>query len=228
MSRTLTTLLLFAVLWGTLHAEGFVWWEGESAAETNFPARTWFSAKGKETDVLSGGRWLSNEGKRKGPEAFAKYKVAVPEEGEYALWTRKFWKHGSFRWRFDQGVWQTCGRDAGLADSVTLRKHVCANWVHLGKVKLAKGKHTFELRLLAKEGEGLTAAFDCFLLTGRTFIPRGRLRPGEISGLAEPGWWAFEVQITGASGEEIDRVSVQRAQKPDGSPTEHNPRPGRS
>ncbi|MHC4506258.1 MAG: hypothetical protein ACYTFI_23430, partial [Planctomycetota bacterium] len=172
-----------------------VWWEGESPSRTNFPKKTWFGAhtfQSKRNDVLSGGDWLTNVGKRAGPEAFATYEVHAPVSGEYALWTRKFWKHGPFRWRFDREEWRTCGRDCALADSVEIRKHLCVNWVHLGKVKLAKGPHTFELRLLAGPGEQLTACFDCFLLTRRPFTPRGKIKPGESSGRAESGCFAFE------------------------------------
>jgi hypothetical protein len=90
--------------------------------------------------------------------------------------------------------WQTCGRDVALADSVTLRTHVPANWVHLGEVKLTAGKHRFELQLTAAAGEKKTAAFDAFLLTTGTFQPRGKLKPGQRSGLADPGFFAWEPQ----------------------------------
>jgi len=143
-------------------ATDYVWWEGEKPARTNFPARSWFSA--------------SN----------------VPAAGAYHLWARKFWKHGPFRWRFDTGDWRTCGRDVALADSVEIRTHLCVNWVYLGKVTLTAGRHDFELRLLAGPGENLTACFDCFLLTPRVFQPRGKLRPGQRSGAADEGFFAYE------------------------------------
>ena len=179
--------------WGAVADE--VWWEGETPSATNFPAKTWFSAstfEAKRHEVLSGGDWLTNAGKRTGDEAFARYEVRVGDAGDYAFWTRKFWKHGPFRWRFDKEPWRTCPREVGLADTTEIRKFLCVNWVYLGKVKLSPGTHTFELRLLAKPGEELTACFDCFLLTTRPFTPRGKLKPGEKSGRAEPGWWAFE------------------------------------
>ncbi len=175
-------------------ATDFVWWEGESAAKTNFSARSWFSESTFQAraHLLSGGKWLSNSGKRTGDEAFATYRLNVPAAAEYHFWTRKFWKHGPFRWRFDREVWQTCGRDIALADSVTLKQHTCANWVYLGKVKLPKGEHVFELRLLAAKGESLTAAFDCFVLSRKTFTPNGKLKPGERSGQADEGFFAYE------------------------------------
>jgi hypothetical protein len=173
---------------------GWVWWEAETPKETSFPKTSWLSPEGKEADLLSGGAWLSITGKRAkgGPEAFAVYEVAVPTDGEYSLWTRKFWKHGPFRWRFDDQAWASCGRDCALADNVTLRTHVGANWVYLGQVKLAKGARRFEIRLDIPEGEDQSAAFDCFALTRGVFVPNGKLKPGERSGKADDGFFAFE------------------------------------
>ena len=175
-------------------AQDFVWWEGESPMETNFPEETWLSASTFEANrhLLSGGAWLTNAGERGRDEAFAKYSVEVPADGEYNLWTRKFWKHGPFRWRFDEDEWRICGRDIALADSTYIRTHLGANWMYLGKVNLTEGSRVFELRLLAEEGESLTAAFDAFILTPGVFVPNGKLKPGERSGLADPGYFPFE------------------------------------
>ena len=174
-----------------------VWWEGERPAETNFPKKTWFSPSSfrSRAHLLSEGDWLTHQGNRTGPEAFARYPVDVPSAGTWNLWCRKFWKHGPFRWRFGSQAWQTCGRDVALADNTYLRTHVGANWVYLGKVRLPAGKQTFELRLLAKEGEGLTACFDCFCLIRGAFLPNGKLKPGERSGQADEGRFAYEPGI---------------------------------
>ena len=171
----------------------YVWWEGEDAVETNFPKSVWFNAgalDGKR-DLLSGGTWLANDGNRTGDAAFAKYAVTIPHAGDYNFWTRKFWKHGPFEWRFNNGDWRVCTRDVALADSVSIQQHLSANWVSLGSVTLPKGEATFELRLLAKPGESETACFDCFLLTQYPFVARGKLKPDEKSGLADPGFFAL-------------------------------------
>ncbi|MHC4716858.1 MAG: hypothetical protein ACYS5V_07810, partial [Planctomycetota bacterium] len=193
---TLTGVVLAALAAGAgaAVAADYVWWEGEKPARTNFPAKTWFSASTfpAKRDVLSGGDWLTNAGKRSGAEAFAAWRIEVPADGQYNFWARKFWKHGPFRWRFDRGDWRTCPRDVALADSADIRTHLCVNWVYLGKVHLTAGAHDFELRLLAKPGENLTACFDCFLLTPHVFQPRGKLKPGERSHLADDGFFAFE------------------------------------
>jgi hypothetical protein len=175
----------------------FVWWEGESPIETNFPKETWLSASTFEANrhLLSGGDWLTNAGERGEEEAFARYRIEVPADGEYNLWARKFWKHGPFKWRFGEDEWRVCGRDIALADNTYIRTHLGANWVYLGEVKLTKGSRIFELRLLAKEGESLTAAFDAFILTPGPFMPNGKLKPGERSGLADPGYFPFEPSL---------------------------------
>lgn len=173
--------------------DGWVWWEGESTTDTNFSRQTWLSGNSIENaDRLSEGDWLTNDGPRHGAELYARWDVDVPDRGEYQFWTRKFWHHGPFRWRFGNDDWQTVDDSFALADSVDLRLHVGANWVNCGKVDLSRGTATLEIRLLAAEGANGIACFDCFLLTQQAFVPRGKLKPGERSGLAADGWWAFE------------------------------------
>lgn len=183
-------------------AAPYVWWEGENASATNFPADTAFGVSTFEfkRHLLSGGNWLTNAGVREGDEAYAKYRVAVPEGGEYELWCRKFWKHGPFRWRFDVSEWAVCPFDVALADETPIRVHLGANWVHLGRVKLKGGAHDFEVRLLAGLGENLTAAFDCFVLIKGMFEPRGRLKPEDTEKDANDGFfpWAPAVDEFGS------------------------------
>lgn len=178
-------------------ADDFVWWEAERATETNFPRESPFAAATFEPkrDLLSAGDWLSIGAPRSGQVAFARYTVPVEAGGRFNLWCRKFWKHGPFRWRFDGAEWRTCSADIALADSVTIRTNLCANWVHLGGVDLGAGNHAFELELLAADGETQTAAFDCFLLIPGPFEPRGKLRPGQVSGRADTGFFAWEPGI---------------------------------
>lgn len=204
MTGTRIAALAVGVLLGALwiscrpadaQRSGFVWWEGERPAETNFPKRSWLSPSRQESKLLSQGDWLSVAGKRGPEELFAVYKVDVPAAGEYNFWTRKFWKHGPFRWRFGNARWQVCGRDVALADDTFIRKFVNANWVYLGKVRLPAGKVRFELRLLAQEGQQATAAFDCFLLIPGPFMPNGKLKPGERWNVADEGYFPWEPQL---------------------------------
>jgi hypothetical protein len=178
-------------------ASDLVWWEAESPTSTNFPAGTWPDAKyfPDRADQLSGGKWLAASGNAGDTPLFAEYTVTVPAAGKYNFWVRKFYNFGEFRWRFDDRPWTTCDKSAPLLDSVSLAKFVDADWVPLGKAELPAGSHTFRFELLTKKGESQTCGFDCFLLTPGPFIPDGKLKPGERTGRADPGYFAFEPGI---------------------------------
>ena len=191
--RVSTFVLLAAGLAPQTCAADSVWWEAETPTKTSFPAKTWFApANAAERELLSDGAWLTHAGKRGGgAPPFARYNVVVPADGEYSFWCRKYWKHGPFRWRFGETSWRQVDANVALADNATLRTHVSVNWVSLGPVKLAKGRHVFELELTAPPGAELTAGFDCFLLTTEAFNPNGKLKPGERLTRAEPGFFAY-------------------------------------
>jgi hypothetical protein len=166
----------------------WVWWEAETPKSTNFPEKHPFGPNDeKAAGVLSGGKWIgaSDPGK----VLFLEYDVAVPKDGEYRFYARKFWLHGPFQWRFDEQPWQECGRKIALLDEVPLAKFIGANWVQLGPVTLKAGTHPLRIELLETKG---AAAFDCFLLTTAPFTPRGKMKPGEKYGSAPDGWFAFE------------------------------------
>ena len=187
-------LLLLAISGRTIAAQtDWVWWEGEAARESSFGGGTWLSgARLAKRDELSGGDWLTFSQKLGKEAPSASWRVEIPGAAEWGLWCRKFWKHGPFRWRFDRGAWQTCGRDVVLLDSVPLQKHVVANWVKLGEQRLSKGSHDFEIQLVGAAGAQVSAAFDCFVLSRSGFQPRGKLKPGARSGRVQDGAWAFE------------------------------------
>lgn len=180
--------------------EVFVWWEGEDAIETNFEQPNEFSASTipDTRHQLSGvnNDWLTQGFIQVDPEdpPYAKYEIDVPETAAYSFYARKFWNHGPYQWRFDGGEWHSVGRNNTLLDSVTLRRFLEVNWINTGTVTLAKGKHTFELKLTAESDQSL-AAFDAFLLTKQSFIPSGELKPGEKLNRAEEGWWSVEPDV---------------------------------
>ncbi len=168
----------------------WVWWEGEKPSATNFPERHSFEpANPQEASVLSEGKWIGADGNYGGKRLFLEYEVKVPQTGNYFFFARKFWKHGPFRWRFDDGGWQICDRDVSLLDEAPLRPLLVANWVSLGQVKLTAGTHRLRIEVLQEEG---AVCFDAFLLTSSYIIPRGKLKPNERYNLAMDGWFAFE------------------------------------
>lgn len=168
----------------------WVWWEGEKPSAANFPERHPFEpANPQEASVLSEGKWIGADGNYGGKTLFLEYEVKVPQTGNYFFFARKFWKHGPFRWRFDDGEWQICGRDVSLLDEAPLRPLLVANWVSLGQVTLAAGTHRLRIEVLQNEG---AVCFDAFLLTSSYIVPRGKLKPNEKHNLAMDGWFAFE------------------------------------
>lgn len=160
------------------NSDPFLWWEAEAPTATNFPPsdRNPFApANAAEAAGLSQGQWLGVDGKRE-QVLFLEYQVNVPTAGKYFFYTRKFWQHGPFRWRWDDTPWQAIGPSVYLMDSTPLRQFVSANWVSLGPVNLTSGTHRFRLELTQKEGP---AAFDCFALTRSPLQARGTLKPNQ-------------------------------------------------
>lgn len=170
----------------------WIWWEAEDAVEHNFPADGAHApANAEEQDKLSNRAWLQHH---RGAGLTARWEINVPEGGKFAFWTRKFWKHGPFQWRWNGADRRVCGRDVALADNVSLRLHLGANWVYLGEVDLPSGKNLLEIEVLP---EASAAAFDCWLLTKTPFLPDGANKPGTKYARAEEGWFAFEPDADG-------------------------------
>ena len=174
-------------------AEDYVWWEGEDFTETNIPNPLDMKSPGNKSkdqqDKLSGGRWMTLAAPQAQKPYFVKYNVEVPKNTTFHFWVRKFWKHGPFKWRFGNDEWRDVTRKVTLADSTFLQKHWGANWVYIGEVELKKGSQELHIEMTEAKSNG---CFDCFLLTDGTFTPRGKIKPGEKSGLVEDGHFAWE------------------------------------
>lgn len=191
-------------------SEPFIWWEAETPAATNFPPsdRNPFApANPDEAAILSEGKWVGVEGKR--PDTlFLEYRVTVPQAGRYFFYSRKFWHHGPFRWRWDDQGWQEVGDRVYLMDEAPMRKFVVANWVGLGTVNLGAGEHTLRIELTRKDG---AAAFDCFALTQTALQPRGKLKPDQRYNADLPGWFLFDPESDRFSSTPLDLRSLNEA-----------------
>ncbi len=143
--------------------------------------------------------------KRDAPSA--SYTVEVPADGEYYLYVRKFWKHGPFEFRFNDGPWQAVPKSLGLLDEAPLRRHLSANWVGLGAVDLAAGKQNFEIRMDPDNGRDpgeFVGAFDAFVLGTEPFLPRGKTKPSERMKSTDPAWFAFDPQVDDYHASPVD------------------------
>lgn len=186
MSKHLFAAVLLACA-GLAPALDYVWWEGEapSASSGDLSDHHVFNSPHAN---LSGGLSL---GGTCTDATWIEYQVEVPVAAEYRFFIRKFWQHGPFKYRWDgAGEW-TPVKDTALLDTVKLDQH-CINWVPGGKVTLGKGRHTVRIEPLAG---GKPFVFDCFVLVDGPFVPNGSLKPGEKSGKAEAGTWAFEPDL---------------------------------
>lgn len=183
----------------------WIWWEGEDALATNFPPpqqNPFAPVNQDEASVLSEGQWLGISGDFGGKTIFAEYSIKVPSTADYHFYIRKFWKHGPFRWRFDEGDWHYIGRDISLLDEEQLRLFVVANWIYAGQVHLTAGEHKLRIELTDKEG---AACFDCFLLISKLWMPQGKLKPNETPPPAdEPEWFAFNPPMDDFKSSPID------------------------
>ena len=172
----------------------YLQWEAEDTRESNFPARGAFDpTTPAEAALLSNGRWLNVS--EKSAQYRAAYTIDLAESAHYQFYTRKFWFHGDFRYRFNDDDWIEIRRENHpiLLDNTTIKPpYVGANWVHLGEHYLAAGEHRFELQLLSIRG---AAAFDSFILSNQIISPLGLRPPGTKLNLRENNRWSFEPDI---------------------------------
>ncbi|MGG6293055.1 hypothetical protein ACQ4M4_01420 [Leptolyngbya sp. AN02str] len=178
---------------GAASEADYIWWEAETPLASNFPSQNPFApANAAEARALSAGAWIGQDRGAIAPDfqpRFLDYEVTVPVAGRYHFYTRKFWKHGAFRWRWDDQSWQSVSRLVYLMDAVLVRSQVVVNWVPLGDVELTQGRHTLRIELTQS---GDVAAFDCFVLTRQPLRARGTLKPDEEYARARPGWSVFD------------------------------------
>jgi len=150
-----------------------VWFEAESATDTNMPKVA------EDPATISGGQWLQG---KIGPGLYAQYTVTVKEGGRYDFLPRRFWQHGAFRWHFDDGAWVTVDSPHQfLIESMPkAAKEGDADWEDLGYVTLTPGTHTLRIEMLTdtKYAFNTTYGFDCFVLTNDGFAPKGISRDG--------------------------------------------------
>ncbi len=183
-------------------SEPFIWWEAEKTQTDNFPPpkiAPFAPNNPEEADPLSNGQWISADGKRTTP-LFLEYTVTVPEGAEYWFYTRKFWQHGPFRWRWDDTPWRMVGT-THLMDSVQIALHVEVNWISLGKVALGAGDHRLRIELTESDGP---AAFDCFVLTRTPLQPRGKLQPNQRYRTTLANWFIFDPETDAFTPSAID------------------------
>ncbi len=154
--------------------EGWVWIEGQDAAEHDFIRHNWYDDVDKA--IMSGQQWLSHYGGRPG---VARYRFASPGPGRYVLWMRINPFRVSKAYRLDEGRWREI-EVARRRDEIMISPrpdHRYLAWVRVGEVELGGGEHELAVRVdseLSNHG-----GIDALVLTRNGgFVPTGTRRPG--------------------------------------------------
>lgn len=150
-----------------------VWQEAETATATNMPIQS------EDPATISGGQWLYG---KVSDGLYASYTITVKDGGRYSFLARRYWLHGAFRWRFDEGDWVTVqGLHQTVLDTTQkASKAGDATWVDLGYVTLTPGAHTLRIELVTQTTYAFNKVFgfDCFVLSNDGFSPKGISRDG--------------------------------------------------
>jgi len=208
-SKILLTILinLFFFVNCASSKDSLIWIEAEQADKTNMKIDGQFKPlNDNEENKLSGGAWL-NGVPQNISNAFAEYKFEVTKTGKYKFYVRKFYSHGPFRWKLDDGKWNDVDVHPGALQEQGIRKLVTATWISPGEVELKAGKHKLRIELLYRKDLNKFSnafAFDCFVFTPTFFVPNGKYNPQKQVGLADKGMWAFETPTDEFKDSDID------------------------
>ena len=183
MSRVLPLLcVLTCFVSSAMAADKIIWVEGEHAVKRRLVDNP--GLNDVNPDELSGGKWICSFSHENEPTGTAEYGIEVPEAGDYRLWVRAVGGTG-LSYTLD---------DAKEAVAVDVRKGqdaipIAANgnpfyppraeWFDLTTVHLARGKHKLTWYLGGEKGKSRWGGMDCFVLTTKSFEPRGKYRPDE-------------------------------------------------
>ncbi|WP_201767043.1 hypothetical protein, partial [Novipirellula maiorica] len=183
-------LLVFCLMWcWPLHGQ-MIWVEGEDAVASTMRGHNWYDAV--KTAELSGKDWLSHFAN--GDMPVARFAVDASAAGSYELWLRANPIASAMSVRVNGGPWTQVPLHKNeqsiniAADGQPDLRFVA--WIKAEPVSLMEGKNRFEVRF--ESDNHRHGGLDCFVLSREPFLPQGKLKPGEKTGLADPGTWAFE------------------------------------
>lgn len=169
---------------------GLIWVEGEDADRSTARRHNWYDSVRK--DELSGGNWISHF---HGEPANLRYEVDVPDNGTYQFWIRANpTANPTLEIKLDDSDWATVDFSDAIqrtniaSDGKPDMRYV--SWVKIGDVNLRAGKRTVEFRMTSKNNNH--GGLDAFVFSKDPFLPNHALKPGEKSGNADRGKWAFE------------------------------------
>ncbi len=182
--------------------EGFVWIEGEDAADHTLQRHGWYDSVKK--DNLSGGQWLSHFAAGSPPTA--RYDVQVSRPGPHHFWIRaNSVAAPRLSYRLDSGPWVEVNLGKAVenlniaSDGKPDMRFI--SWVNAGQVQLTAGPHSIEFKFHSDNNNH--GALDCFVLSPSPFMPRGALKPGQRTNKANPGYFSWEPPVDAYTDEAL-------------------------
>ncbi len=204
LTLILTLLLFLPPRIGS--AAEFIWVEGESSTSHSMKRHSWYDSVKK--DSLSGNEWLSHFAGGSPPEA--EFQIDVPKSGDYHFWIRAnpvalprlSYKIGRASWK-EVDLSQPVGNLNIASDGKPDMRFIA--WINAGKIRLKKGAETIRFKFHSSNNNH--GAIDCFILSPEPFVPNGALKPGQKTGRANPGFFAWEPGIDEFTGEALIDLS---------------------
>ena len=183
-------LMVLAGLWPGLLAGEFLWIEGEEAREHTMRRHGWYDSVKK--NELSGREWLSHFGQGEAP--VAEYSFEASRAADHEFWVRANPVGSAMSYRLNGGAWRAISferveQQVNIASDGKPDLRFVA-WVKVGSVSLKKGENRVSVRF--ESGNNRHGGLDCLVFSGEPFLPQGSRKPGEKTGLVDPGTWAFE------------------------------------
>ena len=191
MNRSTSTVavIAMAIFVSTASAE-FHWIEGEAAKSNSMRGHGWYDSVKK--NELSGGAWLSHF--HSGEMPVALYEVDNAEDGLHEFWLRANPIGSVISVRVNDGSWSKISQgrkeqQVNLASNGQPDLRFVA-WIKAEPIHLQSGRNKIEVRF--ESDNNRHGGLDCFVLSTEPFFPQGKLKPGQKTGMADPGTWAFE------------------------------------
>lgn len=183
-------VLISFTLTSQLCADDFIWIEGEDATSKTMRGHGWYDSVKK--GELSGGAWLSHFGGNEMP--VARFQFRSDNAGDHEFWLRANPVGAAMSVKVNGAGWQKVSfekkeQNINIASDGKPDLRFVA-WVKSGSLPLKRGTNTLEVRF--ESSNNRHGGLDCFVLSREPFLPQGNRRPGQKTGLADPGTWAFE------------------------------------
>lgn len=158
---------------------------------------------------LSKGAWLSHFSSSEMPVAH--YDFLCEEEGVHEFWLRANPIAGAkISVRINGQNWQNVS-----LDKLEQQQNIASDgkpdmrfiaWIKGQPITLRQGENSIDLRF--ESGNNYHGGIDCFVLSREPFLPQGNRKPGEKTGLADEGAWAFEPDRDSFSSEALLDLSL--------------------